>query len=125
MVYKPQSTDLRTSKIKMAPTTYEYFALVVLLPLATTSYLYLNHFTTVPGPALFLPIILFVFFGLAFLVTNPSQYLTAISIVFELTGITIFGLFYDFADLRKCPSPYSFYESTDWHTQAPLFLSYF
>jgi hypothetical protein len=102
MVYKSLSTHLRTSKIKMTTTTYEYVALVVLLPSAITIYLFLNYFTPVP------PFVLFVFVGLAFLITTPSQYLTTVGIIFELTGITIFGLVYDFADLRTCPSPLKF-----------------
>jgi len=99
---KPLSTHLRASKTKVTTTIYDYVALVLLLPLAITIYLFLNHFTTIP--ALLLPAALFEYVGLVFLIATPSQHLTTVGIIFELTGITIFGLFHDFADLRMCPS---------------------
>jgi len=87
----------------MATATIEKLTLVVIWPLSLAIYQLLKYnWPNTTVPALALPIILFEFLGLFFLVIIPCQYLTAARLTAELTGITVLGWLQDVPDLRKC-----------------------
>ncbi len=109
-LYKFLPVHSQMLKSNMATTIYEYVSLVILCPLALMIYLLLNYFwPDTAVPALALPVTLFLFLGLTFLFITPRQYLTTVGLTLELTGVTVFGLLKDVAELRKCPSPLLFH----------------